>query len=87
MTQIVFNHATVRKRADMLNFLRLCAERGLNNVSIWGDEIATVGEVEALAALRDHGLVVSGYNRIGPLTPDHLAQAEAGAISPPPGGA
>ena len=77
MTQIVFNHATVRERANMLTFLRLCAERGLSTVSIWGDEIAKVGEVEAFAALRDHGLVVSGYNRIGPLTPEHLAKAEA----------
>ena len=77
MTQVVFNHATVRERADMLTFLRLCAERGLNTVSVWGDEIAKVGEVEALAALRDHGMAVSGYNRIGPLTPHYLAQAGA----------
>lgn len=77
MTQVVFNHATVRERADMLTFLRLCAERGLNTVSVWGDEIAKVGEVEALAALRDHGIAVSGYNRIGPLTPHYLAQTEA----------
>jgi sugar phosphate isomerase/epimerase len=77
MTQVVFNHATVRERADMLTFLRLCAERGLTTVSIWGDEIGKVGEAEARKALRDYGMAVSGYNRIGPLTPHHLAQAEA----------
>jgi sugar phosphate isomerase/epimerase len=77
MNRIVFNHATVRKRAEMLTFLRLCAGRGLDTVSIWGDEIDKVGEAEALAVLRDHGMAVSGYNRIGPLTPGYLAQAEA----------
>jgi sugar phosphate isomerase/epimerase len=77
MTQVVFNHATVRERADMLTFLRLCAERGVKTVSVWGDEIAKVGEAAALAALRNLGLSVSGYNRVGPFTPQHLALAEA----------
>lgn len=67
MTNIVINHATVRERADMLTFLRLCAERGLETVSIWGDEITKVGENDALSVLRDFGLKVSGYNRVGPL--------------------
>jgi len=76
MTQVVFNHATVRERADMLTFLRLCAERGLNTVSVWGDEIAKVGEAAALAALGNLGLSVSGYNRVGPITPQYLDLAE-----------
>lgn len=77
MGSIVFNHATVRERADMLTFLELCAERGLDTVSIWGNEIEKVGEAAALAALRSHGLAVSGYNRIGPFTSEGLARAEA----------
>lgn len=76
MSDIVFNHATVRERADMLSFLRLSAERGLDTVSIWGDEIAKVGEANALAALRDHGMKVAGYNRIGPFGPGYLDSAE-----------
>ncbi|RVG97309.1 sugar phosphate isomerase/epimerase [Sinorhizobium meliloti] len=74
---IVFNHATFRERADMLSFLRLCRERGVGTVSIWGDEITKTGDSNALAALRDHGLKVSGYNRIGPFLPDYLGRAEA----------
>ncbi|WP_417725258.1 sugar phosphate isomerase/epimerase family protein [Salipiger sp.] len=77
MAGIVFNHATVRERADMLAFLDLCAGRGLDCVSIWGNEIDRVGEDRALAALRSHGMTVSGYNRIGPFTPEGLAGAEA----------
>ncbi|MFB7146171.1 sugar phosphate isomerase/epimerase family protein [Agrobacterium deltaense] len=77
MTNIVINHATVRERADMLTFLRLCAERGLKTVSIWGDEIAKVGETDALSVLHDFGLTVSGYNRVGPLTANSLDRAEA----------
>ena len=77
MTDIVFNHATVRERADMLTFLRLCSERGLHTVSIWGDEIAKVGEKDALSVLQDFGMAVSGYNRVGPLAADCLDRAEA----------
>ncbi|UVK48656.1 sugar phosphate isomerase/epimerase (plasmid) [Mesorhizobium sp. AR07] len=77
MTAIMFNHATVRERADMLSFLRLSAERGIDTVSIWGEEITKVGEANALAALRDHGMKVSGYNRIGPFVPEYLGRAEA----------
>lgn len=77
MTDIVFNHATVRERADMLTFLRLCSERGLQTVSIWGDEIAKVGETDALSVLNDFGMTVSGYNRVGPLAADALDRAEA----------
>ncbi|MER9020119.1 sugar phosphate isomerase/epimerase family protein [Mesorhizobium sp. M0195] len=73
---VALNHATVRERADMINFLQLCAERGINVVSIWGNEIDKVGEAAALAALEDHGISVSGYNRIGPFTPEYLDQAQ-----------
>lgn len=77
MVDIVLNHATVRERADMLTFIRLCADRGINTISIWGDEIAKVGEAEALAAMKQFGMTASGYNRIGPFTRDHLDQAKA----------
>jgi len=75
--KIVINHATVRERADMLSFIALCAERGLEAVSIWGDEIDKVGEAEASKALAEAGLKVFGYNRIGPFDEAHLARAEA----------
>ncbi|WP_190234282.1 sugar phosphate isomerase/epimerase family protein [Mesorhizobium sp. M4A.F.Ca.ET.050.02.1.1] len=61
----------------MLEFLRLSAERRIETVSIWGDEITKVGDADALAALRDYGLKVSGYNRIGPFVPECLSRAEA----------
>lgn len=76
MAEISFNHATVRERADMLEFVALCADRNLRTVSIWGDEVDKVGERAALTALREHGMSVSGYNRIGPFTPDGVARAE-----------
>ncbi|WP_370302418.1 sugar phosphate isomerase/epimerase family protein [Pseudooceanicola sp.] len=77
MADVVFNHATVRERADMLEFLELCAQRDLSAVSIWGNEIEKVGEARALEALSAHGLRVSGYNRIGPFTPEGLGRARA----------
>ncbi|WP_163849105.1 sugar phosphate isomerase/epimerase family protein [Pseudooceanicola aestuarii] len=77
MSDVVINHATVRERADMLAFLDLCAQRGLTEVSIWGNEIDRVGEEAALAALARHDMRVAGYNRIGPFTADGLSRAEA----------
>lgn len=75
MVEVVFNHATVREKADMLVFLDLCAARDLRTVSIWGNEIEKVGETAALQALRAGDFTVSGYNRIGPFTPEGLAAA------------
>lgn len=75
-TDVVFNHATVRERADMVAFVELCAARGLHTVSIWGNEIEKVGEATALKGLRDHGMSVAGYNRIGPFDAEGLARAD-----------
>ncbi|RWO23240.1 MAG: hypothetical protein EOS10_33900 [Mesorhizobium sp.] len=58
MKSIVINHATVHERADMSTFLHLCAKRAVKSVSIWGKEIDKIGEVVALAALREHGITV-----------------------------
>ncbi|MDK1493720.1 sugar phosphate isomerase/epimerase family protein [Sinorhizobium sp. 7-81] len=59
----------------MTTLVRLCAERDIRVVSVWGNEIDRVGEAEALNALREHGITVSGYNRIVPFTPGYLEQA------------
>ena len=76
MSSIIFNHATVRQRADLVEFVRLCADRGLKTVSVWGDEIEKVGEATALQVLRDNGMSVAGYNRIGPFDRNGLACAD-----------
>ncbi|WP_292451879.1 sugar phosphate isomerase/epimerase family protein [Mesorhizobium sp.] len=60
----------------MATFLSLCMERGLTSVSIWSSEIDKVGEAVALTSLRDNGMTVSGYNRIGPFVPKYIARAE-----------
>ena len=77
MVEIAFNHATVREQADMLEFLDLCAERGIRHVSIWGQEIEKVGEDEALKKMKDLGLRTLGYHRVGPFTEEGLAMARA----------
>ncbi len=76
MVEIAFNHATVRERADMLEFLDLCAERGVQYVSIWGQEIDKVGEDVALRRMRELGLRTLGYHRIGPFTDKGLSEAQ-----------
>ena len=76
MVEIAFNHATVRARADMLQFLELCAARGVQQVSIWGQEIDKVGEYAALQRMQALGLRTLGYHRIGPFTDRGLSEAQ-----------
>lgn len=65
--EIIINHATVRERMDMAAFLPAVAARGMQRVSVWGDEIERIGVARARALLNDTGLTVFGYNRAGPL--------------------
>lgn len=75
--EIAINHATVREKADMLAFIDLCAERNIRAVSIWGDEVEKVGEAVALASIRNAGIKVYGYNRVGPFQKSYLDNARA----------
>lgn len=65
---IVINHATVRERMRLDAFLAGCAERGMRQVSIWGDEVERTGLDNVRSLLAQTGLTVFGYNRAGPLT-------------------
>ncbi|MBW3096039.1 sugar phosphate isomerase/epimerase family protein [Pseudohoeflea coraliihabitans] len=77
MSEIVINYACVRERLGMDIFFYRCAELGLKNVSIWGDETARLGFDRTDALLKETGLSVLGYNRAGPL----VAGDEAGRAS------
>ena len=65
--EIVINHATVRERWGMADFIAGCAARGLARASVWGDEIDRIGTASALTLMDDNGIAAFGFNRAGPL--------------------
>lgn len=74
---LVMNHATVRERMDMADFIQASVERGLAGISIWGEEIDRIGYGQARRLVAESGLRVLGYNRAGPLSGASRAERQA----------
>ena len=74
---IVMNYATFRRQWMLAPFLEACAAAGMTRVSIWGDAVASLGEAQTQAMLRDLGLRIFGYNRAGPLLAAEAADRAA----------
>lgn len=70
VSNIIINHATVRQKQALPDFLNACADRGMTQVSLWGDEIDRTGMDITRRILADTGLSVFGYNRAGPFLAD-----------------
>ena len=71
------NTATVRKQADFVGIVEACAKSGICAVSPWRDQVAQVGLDRAVKAVKDAGLVLSGYCRGGMFTADDAHRQEA----------
>jgi sugar phosphate isomerase/epimerase len=71
------NTATLRSHADFTGIVEACARRGIRAVSPWRDQVAKVGLDRAVKAVRDAGLVLSGYCRGGMFTADDAHRQEA----------
>ena len=59
------NLATVRQQWNVIEAAEACARHGIPAVDPWRDQIAAVGLGEAVRAIKDNGLRVSGYCRGG----------------------
>jgi sugar phosphate isomerase/epimerase len=70
------NTATVRKQGDFVAIAAACAKHGIRGVSPWRDQIATVGLDNAVKAVRDNDLELSGYCRGGMFVGDASRHAE-----------
>jgi sugar phosphate isomerase/epimerase len=70
------NTATLRHQADFIGIVEACARRGIRAVSPWRDQVAKVGLDRAVKAVRDAGLVLSGYCRGGMFTTDDAHKQE-----------
>ncbi len=70
------NTATLRNQADFIGIVEACARRGIRAVSPWRDQVAKVGLSHAVRAVRDSGIVLSGYCRGGMFTADKAHEQE-----------
>ena len=59
------NLATVRQQWNVIQAAEACARLGIPAVDPWRDQVAAVGLGEAVRAIKDNGLRVSGYCRGG----------------------
>lgn len=75
------NTATVRKQHGqdwpLLQILEACAARGIRAVAPWRDQVAAAGLQATAAALKAHGLDLSGYCRGGMFTYTDAASRQA----------
>jgi sugar phosphate isomerase/epimerase len=71
------NTATLRRQADFPGIVEACARHGIGAVAPWRDQVAAVGLPAAVRAVRQAGLVLSGYCRGGMFPADaaHAQQA------------
>jgi len=71
------NTATVRKQGSLLDIVEACARHGIRAIDPWRDQVASVGLTQAVRAVRDAGLALSGYCRGGMFTADAAHRQEA----------
>jgi sugar phosphate isomerase/epimerase len=64
-TLLSINTATVRKQAPLDQIIEACARKDIRRIGPWRDQVHTVGLERIGRALRDTGIVLSGYCRGG----------------------
>jgi sugar phosphate isomerase/epimerase len=70
------NTATVRKQGGLVEIVEACARHGIRAIDPWRDQVASVGLERAGRAVRDAGLVLSGYCRGGMFPSDAARRGE-----------
>jgi sugar phosphate isomerase/epimerase len=71
------NLATVREQWTLIEAIEACVRHGIRAVDPWRDQVAKVGLDNAVRAIKDNGLHVSGYCRGGLLTAGDSAGRQA----------
>jgi sugar phosphate isomerase/epimerase len=71
------NTATVRKQGTLIDIVEACARHGIRAIDPWRDQVAHVGLTQAVRAVRDAGLDLSGYCRGGMFTADDAHRQDA----------
>jgi sugar phosphate isomerase/epimerase len=71
------NTATVRKQGTLLEIIEACARQEIRAICPWRDQVAAVGLVSVLRAVKETGLDLSGYCRGGMFPSDAVRKSEA----------
>ena len=71
------NLATVREQWTLIEAVEACVRHGIRAVDPWRDQVAKVGLDDAVRAIKDSGLHVSGYCRGGLFTAGDAAGRQA----------
>lgn len=69
------NLATVREQWNLIEAVEACVRHGIKAIDPWRDQVAKVGLNEAVRAIKDNGLTVTGYCRGGMFTSPSGPQA------------
>jgi sugar phosphate isomerase/epimerase len=64
-SRLSINLATVREQWNLREAVEACARHGIRAVDPWRDQVASVGLDDAVRAIKDNGMSVSGYCRGG----------------------
>ncbi len=71
------NTATVRKQGTLLEIIEACARHKIRAICPWRDQVAAVGLENAVRAVKEAGLELSGYCRGGMFPSDAARKSEA----------
>lgn len=78
--RLSLNTATTKVRWGLAQAIEGCARHGIRGISPWRDQLQAMGVAQAAAAIRAHGLTVTGLCR-GGLFPAATAALRAAAIA------
>ncbi|MBK8063509.1 MAG: sugar phosphate isomerase/epimerase [Betaproteobacteria bacterium] len=78
--RLSLNTATTKERWGLAQAIEGCARHGIRGISPWRDQLQAMGVAQAAAAIRAHGLTVTGLCR-GGLFPAATAALRAAAIA------
>lgn len=77
--RLSLNTATTRAQWNLAQAIEGCARHGIRGISPWRDQLQAMGVAKAAAAIRSHGLTVTGLCR-GGMLPAATAAERAAAI-------
>jgi len=64
-SRLSLNTATVREKWGLAQAIEGCARHGIRGIAPWRDQLAAMGVKQAVRAIREHGLTVTGLCRGG----------------------
>ena len=76
LQHLSLNTATLRKQGDLLSIIEAAKRHGISCISPWRDQVEAVGLKNAVRAVREGSLRLSGYCRGGMFPADAAHRAE-----------